>query len=108
LSKYDAEIHQVPGVKNEVSDVLSRHHKDIDGIIKETRVKKVLSEKQAEHILARLTIPDGKRFTPEEVQNLLELESLPAPLSSKKKAESKAKTGKRNIKNTTLTLGEKK
>jgi hypothetical protein len=55
-----------------------------------------------------LTIPSGKRFSPEEVQNLLELESLPAPLPKKKKAESKAKTGKRNIKNNPATLGKKK
>ncbi len=36
LSKHNAEIHHVPGVENEVSDVSSRHHKDICGIIKET------------------------------------------------------------------------
>jgi hypothetical protein len=54
---------------------------------------------QSEQILARLTIPSGKKFSPEEVQNLLELESLPAPTSQKKKPDSKAKTGKRNIKN---------
>ncbi len=86
LSKYDAEIHHVPGVEKEVSDVLSRHHKDIDGIIKETKDKNILSEKQAEQILARLTIPSGNRFSPEEVQNLLELESLPVPLPKKKKS----------------------
>jgi hypothetical protein len=68
-------------------------------IIKEAKVKNILSKNQTEQILARLTIPAGKRFSPEEVQNLLELESLPAPLPPKKKAESKAKTGKRNIKN---------
>jgi hypothetical protein len=39
---------------------------------------------------------------------LLELESLPAPLPKKKKADSKAKTGKQNIKNNPATLGEKK
>jgi hypothetical protein len=39
---------------------------------------------------------------------LLELESLPAPHPKKKKVESKAKTGKRNIKNNPTTLGEKK
>jgi RNase H-like domain found in reverse transcriptase len=108
LSKYDAEIHHVPGVENEVSDVLSRHHKDIDGIIKETKDRNILSEKQSKQILARLTIPSGKKFSPEEVQNLLELESLPAPISRKKKPESKANIGKCNIKNNPATLGEKK
>jgi hypothetical protein len=39
---------------------------------------------------------------------LLELESLPAPTSQKKKPDSKAKTGKRNIKNNPTTLGKKK
>ncbi len=108
LSRYDAEIHHVPGVENEVSDVLSRHHKDIDGIIKETKDKNILSEKQSEQILARLTIPSGKKFSPEEAKNLLELELLPAPSSQKKKPESKAKFGKCNIKNNPATLGEKK
>jgi hypothetical protein len=108
LSKYDAEIHHIPGVENEVSDVLFRHHKDIGSIIKETKDKNILSEKQSKQILVRLTIPSGKRFYPKEVQNLFELESLPAPLPKKKKAESKAITGKCNIKNNPTTLGEKK
>ncbi len=64
------------GVENEVSDVLSRHHKNMDGIIKETKDRNILSEKQSEQILAWLTIPSGKKFSPDEVQNLLEWESL--------------------------------
>jgi hypothetical protein len=108
LSKYDTEIHHIPGIENAVSDVLSRHHKDIGGIIKEKKDKNILSKKQSEQILARLTIPSGKRFSPEEVQNLLELESLPALLPKKKKPKSKAKTGKVNIKINPATLGEKK
>ncbi len=52
--------------------------------------------------------PATTRFSPDEVQNLLELESLPAPTSQKTKPESKAKIGKRNIKNNPATLGEKK
>jgi len=47
--------------------------------VKESKEKNILSEKQSEQILARLTIPQGKRFSSEEVRNLLELESLPAP-----------------------------
>ncbi len=39
LSKYEAEIHHVPGVENEVSDVLSRNHKNIDDIVKESKEK---------------------------------------------------------------------
>ncbi len=60
LSKYDAEIHHARGIENEVSDVQSRHHKDIDGIVKEKKDKNILSEKQTEQILARLTIPTEK------------------------------------------------
>ncbi len=59
--------------------------------------------------MARLTIPQGKCFSSKEVRNLLELESLPAPSpKTKRKSESKAKLGKRIIKNTPATLGEKK
>jgi hypothetical protein len=50
----------VPGVENEVSDVLSRNHKDIDDIVKESQEKNILSEKQTEQILARLTISHRK------------------------------------------------
>jgi hypothetical protein len=97
LSKYEAEIHHVPIVRNEVSDVLSRDHKDIADIVREKKEKNILSKKQVEQILARLTNPQGKRFSAEEVRNLLELESLSAPLpKSKRKSESKAKLGKRN------------
>ncbi len=104
LSKYEAEIHHAPGVENEVSDVLSRNHKDIDNI-----EKNILREKQTEQILARLTIPQGKHFSTEEVRNLLELESLPAPSpKSKRKSESKAKLGKRIIKNSPTTLAKRK
>ena len=108
LSKYEAEIHHVPGAKNEVSDVLSRQHKDIKDLLNEYKQANVLSEKEAETLLKRLIIPDGKKFTPEEVQSLLELESLPGPHPKKHKTESKAKTGKRNIKMTPQTFGKRK
>jgi hypothetical protein len=81
----------------------------MDDIVKESKEKNILSEKQTEQILARLMIPQGKHFSSEEVRNLLELESLPAPSpKAKRKSESKAKLGKRIIKNTPTTLGEKK
>ncbi len=67
--------------------------------MKESKEKNILSEKQTEQILARLTIPQGKCFSSEEVRNLLELEYLPAPSpKAKRKSESKAKLGKRIIK----------
>ena len=109
LSKYEAEIHHVPGIKNEVSDMLSRQHKDIQGILEEQKHTTKMSEKEAETLLKRLTLPEGYKFTAEEVATLLELESLPSPTSkNKKKQESKAKPGKREIKLTPKTLGERK
>jgi len=108
LSKYDAEIHHVPGIKNEISDMLSRQHKDIQGIMEEQKNTTKMSEKEAETLLKRLMLPEGYKFTPEEVATLLELESLPSPKGKKRKQESKAKPGKRDIKLTPQTLGERK
>ena len=45
LSNYNAEIIHVAGVENEVADVLSRHHKDIDGILSDKDCHPTLSEK---------------------------------------------------------------
>ena len=108
LSKYEAEIHHVPGVKNEISDLMSRAHKDITTILSENKEKNILSEKDSCKILDRLTIPTGKIFTPEEVACLLEMDSLPGPPSKRKKPDSKAMTGKRIIKNSPQTTGERK
>ena len=107
LSKYEAEIHHIPGAKNEISDLMSRAHKDIDTIISENRQKNILSEKQSAVILNRLTIPSGQIFTSEEVACLLEMDSLPGPPTKRKKPESKSKFGIRQIKNTPQTMGEK-
>jgi len=85
LSKLNAEIHHVPGPENIVSDVLSRQHKDIKDILEETKYKSVLSEREAEKLLSRLSIPVGKVFTPTEVRHLLNLPSLPAPFRFKPK-----------------------
>ena len=108
LSKYDAEIFHVPGEQNQISDLMSRAHKDISTIIAENKQKNVLTEKQSLQILDRLTIPSGKKFTPDEVACLLEMDSLPGPPSKKKKPESKSKLGTRIIKNTPKTIGERK
>ena len=108
LSKYEAEIHHIPGIKNEISDMLSRQHKDIQHILDENKQLNVLSEEESEKILKRLLLPEGTKFTSEEVATLLELESLPSPSKKKRKPESKAKTGIRTIKLTPKTLGERK
>ena len=107
LSKYEAEIHHIPGAKNEISDLMSRAHKDIESIITENKQKNILSEKQSSAILDRLTIPSGQIFTPEEVACLLEMDSLPGPPTKRKKPESKSKFGLRHIKNTPQTMGER-
>jgi hypothetical protein len=98
LSKYEAEIHHVPGVENEVCDVLSRHHTDIDKIVDECKKQPPMTEKQALDLLARLKLPDGLKFSKEEVAFLLEADSLPNPGKLVKKT-SKAKQGLREVKN---------
>jgi len=108
LAKYETEIHHVPGVKNEISDMLSRQHKDIQNILDENRELSILSEKDSEKLLGRLLLPEGTVFSPKEIATLLELPSLPSPSAKKRKTESKAKTGRRNIKITPQTLGERK
>jgi hypothetical protein len=107
LSKYEAEIYHVPGVENEVCDVLSRHHTDIDKIIDVCKKQPPLSEKQTLEILSRLKIPDGLKFTKEEVAYLLEADSLPDPGKIKKKI-SKAKQGLRELPNTPKMVAKRK
>ena len=107
LSKYDAEVHHVPGVNNEISDVLSRHHVGIDKILEEAKTLKPMTEEQTVRFLKRLCIPENFIFTKEEVATLLELDSLPNPVEKKKK-QSAAKMGERHIKNVPQTLSSRK
>jgi hypothetical protein len=76
ISRYNAEIHHVSGENNFISDILSRHNTGIDGILQEKKDVKYLYEQQAEDILMRLTIPNMRKFSKEEVAHLLEAESL--------------------------------
>ena len=107
LSKYDAEVHHVPGVNNEVSDVLSRHHVGIDKILEEAKSFRPMTEEQTVQFLKRLCIPENYIFSREEVATMLELDSLPNPVDKKKK-QSAAKTGERQIKNVPKTLSPRK
>ena len=84
LSKYKCPIVHVPGEQNEISDVLSRHHADIDSLVKDPKEVPPMSEKQALQILNRLKIPTGYEFTKEEVSHMLEATSLPNPEKKKK------------------------
>ena len=107
LSKYDAEVHHVPGVNNEVVDVLSRQHDGIEDIMREAKVSRPLTEEQTLQILKRLCIREGHVFSREEVATLLELDSLPNPVDKKRK-QSTAKMGERTIKNTPQMLSQRK
>ena len=107
LSNYDAEIHHVKGENNEISDVLSRHHIDLEKIKEEIDTSKPMTEKQTMTLLNRLKIPEGTRFTKEEVAFMLEAPSLPNP-ESKIKKKSVAKEGFREMKNTAQTLHNRK
>jgi len=45
LSKYDAKMVHVPGAQNEISDLLSRQHKDIQGIEENLLKTRTISQK---------------------------------------------------------------
>ena len=106
LSKYNAEMHHIPGTENLVSDVLSRHHKDIDNITEDLITNQTISEKDTLKIIAQLTIPANTQFTKEELTNLI---TGPSPLDTMlSKKVSKTKAGKRSVKNIPVTLGNKK
>ena len=105
LATYEAEVFHIPGKDNIVSDVLSRNQYNLEQVIAESKATTYLSEEETMQILKRLTIPCGTQFSREEVANLLQLPSLPAPLQ--KKPKSSAKAGKRTLKNMPKTLGKK-
>jgi hypothetical protein len=107
LSKYDAEVHHVPGVNNEISDVLSRHHDGIDKILEEAKGSRPMTEEQTVQLLKKLCIPENYKFSKEEVATMLELDSLPNPVEKKRKS-SAAKMGERQIKNVPKTLSARK
>ena len=108
LSKYDADIIHVPGEQNEISDLLSRQHKDIARIENENLSKKTISEKDTIQIIEALTMPGNFTMTKTEFFNLL---NGPSPRDDTVKAKaikSKAKEGLKYIKNTPVTLNNRK
>ena len=107
LSKYEAEVIHVKGENNEVADVLSRHHPEIDKLKEEVKQAQPMTEKQAIELLNKLKIPRDYHFTKEEVAEMLDAPSLPNP-TDKKAKESTAKTGIRTIKNMPKTLHSRK
>ena len=107
LSKYEAEIIHVKGENNEVADVLSRQHKDIDKLKEEVKQSKPMSEKQTLELLNKLKIPKNYHFTKEEVADMLDAPSLPNP-AAKKAKESAAKAWIRTVSNMPKTLHNRK
>jgi Reverse transcriptase (RNA-dependent DNA polymerase)/RNase H-like domain found in reverse transcriptase/Integrase core domain len=108
LSKYNAELHHIPGEQNIVSDVLSRHHKDIDNIKEELEMTKTISEKDTLKIIQQLIIPRDTHFTKQELINLIEGPSPLDEIQTKIKKQTRAKEGKRAFKNIPTVLGKKK
>ena len=107
LSRYDAEIVHVPGEDNEISDVLSRHHIGIDKVLELEKKTRPMTEKQSLELINRLKCPTGLKFTKEEVAFMLDAASLPGP-DGLKKRKTTAKTGVRDVKNTPVTLHNRK
>jgi len=66
-----------------------------------------MTEEQTVQFLQRLCIPEGYIFTKEEVATMLELDSLPNPVDKKKK-QSSAKLGERQLKNVPQILPSQK
>ena len=106
LSKYNAEVIHVKGENNEVADVLSRQHEDIEKIKEETKTAQTMSEQQTLEILNKLKIPRNYKFTEEEVASMLDSPSLPNPKAKKPKS-SAAKTGTRQVKNLPQMLNKR-
>ena len=107
LSKYEAEVIHVKGKNNEVADVLSRQHADIDKLKEEVKQSRPMTEKQTMELLNKLKILKNYSFTRAEVADMLDAPSLPNPSDAKKK-ESMAKTGIRTVKNMPKTLHSRK
>ena len=78
LSAYRLEIRHLAGILNITADLLSRKHQKASDFPPDEIYRSALSEKDSEIIMRRLTIPNGKRFSPEEVYELLTGNSLPA------------------------------
>jgi len=108
LSKYEADIIHVPGEQNEISDLLSRQHKDIARIENDNNSKKTISEKDTIKIVEALTMPNEFTLTKSQLFNLL---NGPSPIDDTVKSrsiKSKAKEGIKYIKNTPVTLTSRK
>ena len=108
LSKYEADLIHVPGEQNEISDLLSRQHKDIPAIEMEKLDKPTISEKDTIKIIEALTMPANFTLTKSQLFFLL---NGPSPIDDTKvvkNVKSKAQPGLKNVKNTPITLHKRK
>ena len=109
LSKYEADIVHVPGKDNEISDLLSRSHKDIESIQADIAHNITINEKDSIRIVKALTLPDNFTLTRDQLINLLDGPSPRCEVSSKVKSKgSKAKEGIKLVKNTPATLSNRR
>jgi len=108
LSKYEAEIIHVPGAENEVSDLLSRSHKKIGDIEADIATSQTISEKDTIRLIDALTLPSDFTLTSSQFFHLLDGPSPKSESPSTRKTKSKAKEGIKLIKNTPLTLSNRK
>ena len=108
LSKYEAELIHVPGEENEISDLLSRQHKNIPAIELEKLDRPTISEKDTIKIIDALTMPDNFQLTRSQLFFLL---NGPSPIDDTKIVKtnkSKAQPGRKQVKNTPITLHKRK
>jgi len=108
LSKYEADIVHVPGIQNEISDLLSRQHKDINDIEAEIADNRSLSEKDSIILVEALTLPHNFELNRSDFFRLLNGPSPKDDGSPHKTKISKAKEGIKRIKNTPQTLATRK
>jgi len=108
LSKYDADIIHVPGIQNEISDLLSRSHKDISDIEADIANNQTINERDTIRIIDALTLPTNFTLTSTDLFHLLNGPSPKNESSSKPKSKSKAKEGIRQVKNTPQILNNRK
>jgi transposase InsO family protein len=108
LSKYEADLIHVPGEQNEISDLLSRQHKDIPAIELEKLEKLTISEKDTIKIIEALTMPSDFTLTRSLLFSLLNGPSPIDDTKSIKKTKSKAQPGLKQVKNTPITLHKRK
>ena len=111
LSKYEADIVHVPGKDNEISDLLSRSHKDLDHIQADIAHNQTINEKDSIRITKALTLPNNFTLTRDQLLNLLDGPSPRCEVSSQVKIKSKgskAKEGIKLVKNTPATLSNRR